>query len=200
MKCIDNCFDEASVYITTFVMYSFFLNMLVFFLMTIKFISKKLLDVVTPIANIFANEGKPTSKNLGDLVSKKKEEGQKLLKETEIKQKTKDLLEKEDLVYQQINLEVERQIKLVKYNNEEDFDQMIIDYMQLMVNYSIVTIVGVCFSMSFLVTYVGLTAKLTYQKKMMVTQKRRPDPVSCANIGEEIVDTSNQNRSLQDDP
>jgi hypothetical protein len=174
--------------------------MLVFFLMTLKFISKKLLDVVTPIGNIFGKDGKPTSKNLGDKVSKKEEESQELLKETDIKLRTKELLETEELVYQQINLEVERQIKLVKYNNEEDFDQMIIDYMQLMVNYSIVTIVGVCFSMSFLVTYVGLTAKIIYQKKMMVSQKRRPDPVSCANIGEEIVDLSNQNRPLQDDP
>lgn len=109
-----------------------------------------------------------------------------------MKLKTKEIIECEDLVYREMNQEVERQIKMMKYNNEEDFDQMIIDYMQLMVNYSIVTIVGVCFSMSFLVTYVGLTAKLIYQKKMLITQKRRPDPVSCANIGKTGVSASDQ--------
>lgn len=56
--CIDNCLDEASIYITTFVLYSFFLNMLVFFLMTLKYISKKLLDVVTPIGTIFTKDGR----------------------------------------------------------------------------------------------------------------------------------------------
>lgn len=149
--------------------------MILFFILNIKNLPK----TIVKLTNVIGLTNKQTKEEL----EKSQFLETEILKEHQMRKKTKTLFETEDEIYRGCNTEIERQITLNIYNSDEDFDSVIIHYIEIIISFSIVTLVGISFSLSFFFTFIGLCVKFIFIKKSMINYKRRPDPRDSGDIG-----------------
>ena len=86
--------------------------------------------------------------------------------------------------YDEINREIEQQVtKLKDYKIGEDFDQSLVDYLELFNMFSYVTMFGVLFPLSFFGVSAMVFAEWKMDNQMLVGVARRPKPFGANSIG-----------------
>ena len=87
-------------------------------------------------------------------------------------------------LYDSVNEEIDYQVtKLKDYKIGEDYDQLLLDYLELFNIFSYVTMFGVLFPLSFVGVSLMVFAEWRMDSRALIRQSRRPKPESASGIG-----------------
>ncbi|CAD8121664.1 unnamed protein product [Paramecium sonneborni] len=89
--------------------------------------------------------------------------------------------------FNKIDEEIERQLKLEPYQTNEEVDGSVNDYMELVIQFSYLSLFGLAFPACYILAFVQNIVKLQVDKYNFFNYSRRPFPQGAATIGNWLI-------------
>ena len=89
--------------------------------------------------------------------------------------------------FNKIDSYIEEQSDLQGYATNDEVDGTVDDYMELVIQFSFLTLFGLAFPVSFLLAFVTNVAEIQVDKLKLTKFSRRPFPQGASNIGNWLI-------------